>query len=49
MAKKFAERRWKEYLFDMLQNCRKLNSVGRAARNARSMKPRKYSQTILII
>lgn len=33
----------------MLQNCRKLNSVGRAARNARSMKPRKYSQTILII
>ena len=37
MAKKFGERRKREYLLDMLQNCRRLNSVGRAARNAKQI------------
>ena len=36
MAKKLGERR-REYLLDMLQNCRRLNSVGRAARNAKQI------------
>ena len=45
MAKKFGERRRREYLLDMLQNCRKLSNVGRAARNAEQINETKKAFT----
>lgn len=43
MAKRFWKRR-REYLLDILQNCRKLNSMGKSASNAKQIK--NYSQTV---